>query len=82
MGVSQQYKKMILREDIARRVEEVFREIAQVYEFEIETMAVVEDHIHSCTLSLLQAEYAVNFWHESCGLDYGGSLPFIAAGRQ
>lgn len=58
MGVSQQYKKMILREDIARRVEEVFREIAQVYEFEIETMAVVEDHIHSCTLSLLQAGYA------------------------
>jgi len=29
-----------------------------VYEFEIETMAVVEVHIHSCTLSLLQAEYA------------------------
>ena len=80
MGVSQQYKKMILIEDIARRVEEVFREIAQVYEFEIETMAVVENHIHSCTLSLLQAEYAVNFWHESCCLDYGGSLPFIAAG--
>lgn len=53
MGVSQQYKKMILREDIARRVEEVFREIAQVYEFEIETMAVVEDHIHSCTISFL-----------------------------
>jgi len=82
VGVSQQYKKMILREDIARRVEEVFREIAQVYEFEIETMAVVENHIHSCTLSLLQVEYAVNFWHESCCLDYGGSLPFIAAGRQ
>ena len=53
MGVSQQYKKMILIEDIARRVEEVFREIAQVYEFEIETMAVVEDHIHSCTISFL-----------------------------
>jgi len=44
VGVSQQYKKMILREDIARRVEEVFREIAQVYEFEIETM-VVNSHL-------------------------------------
>ena len=40
------YRKMILREDIARRVEEIFREIAQVYEFEIETMAVVGDHVH------------------------------------
>ena len=27
-------------------VEEVFREIAEVYEFEIERMAVVEDHQH------------------------------------
>jgi len=35
-----------LREDIARRVEEVFREIAQVYEFEIETMVIVKDHVH------------------------------------
>ncbi len=40
------YRKMILREDIARRVEEVFKEIGQIYEFEIETMAVVEDHVH------------------------------------
>jgi hypothetical protein len=31
---------MILREEIAKRVEEVFREIAEVYEFEIERMAV------------------------------------------
>ncbi len=40
------YRKIILREEIARRVEEIFREIAQVYEVEIETMAVVEDHVH------------------------------------
>jgi putative transposase len=40
------YRKMILREEIAKRVDEVFREIAGVYEFEIETMAVVEDHVH------------------------------------
>ena len=40
------YRKTILAEKIAKRVEEIFREIAEVYEFEIETMAVVEDHVH------------------------------------
>ena len=40
------YRKMILREEIAKRVEEVFGEIAEAYEFEIERMAVVEDHVH------------------------------------
>ena len=40
------YRKMILREEIAKRVEEVFGEIAEVYEFEIGRMAVVEDHVH------------------------------------
>ena len=40
------YRKMILREDISKKVEEVFREIAKVYEFDIERMAVVEDHVH------------------------------------
>ena len=30
------YRKMILREEIAKRVEEVFGEIAEAYEFEIE----------------------------------------------
>ncbi len=35
------YRKMILTEDISKRVEEIFREIVQVYEFDIETMAVV-----------------------------------------
>ncbi|HEX3036917.1 MAG TPA: IS200/IS605 family transposase [Thermodesulfobacteriota bacterium] len=40
------YRKRILNENIAKRVEEIFREIAEIYEFEIETMAVVEDHVH------------------------------------
>jgi putative transposase len=40
------YRKMVLREEIAKRVEEVFGEIAEVYEFEIERKAVVEDHVH------------------------------------
>ncbi len=40
------YRKMILRDDISKRVEEVFREVAKVYEFDIERMAVVEDHVH------------------------------------
>jgi len=40
------YRKMILREDISKRVEGVFNEVAKVYEFDIERMAVVEDHVH------------------------------------
>lgn len=35
-----------MNENIAKRVEEIFREIAEIYEFEIETMAIVEDHVH------------------------------------
>ena len=40
------YRKKVLNENIAMRVEEIFREIAEIYEFEIETMAIVEDHVH------------------------------------
>ena len=40
------YRKMVFKESMAKRVEEIFREIAQIYEFDIETMAVVEDHVH------------------------------------
>jgi putative transposase len=40
------YRKLILTEAIAKRVEEIFREVAEIYEFEIEAMAVVEDHVH------------------------------------
>src|SRR3989304_4322208 len=35
------YRKMILREDISKRVEEVFREISKAYEFDIESEGVV-----------------------------------------
>jgi len=40
------YRKMILKGDLAKRVREVFAEIAERYEFEIDTMEVKEDHIH------------------------------------
>jgi hypothetical protein len=35
------YRKMILREAIAKRVDGIFRGVAEIYEFEIETMAVI-----------------------------------------
>ena len=37
---------MILKGDLAKRVREVFAEIAERYEFEIDTMEVKEDHVH------------------------------------
>jgi len=40
------YRKMILEGDLAKRVREVFAEIAERYEFEIDTMEVKEDHVH------------------------------------
>ena len=40
------YRKMILKGDLAKRVREVFAEIAERYEFEIDTMEVKEDHVH------------------------------------
>ncbi len=40
------YRKMILKGDLAKRVREVFGEIAERYEFEIDTMEVKEDHVH------------------------------------
>jgi len=40
------YRKMILRGDLAKRVKEVFVEIAERYGFEIDTMEVNEDHVH------------------------------------
>lgn len=36
-----------MREEISRRVEEAFREVAKVYEFDIVKMAIVEDHVHN-----------------------------------
>jgi putative transposase len=40
------YRKMILKGDLAKRVRQVFGEIAERYEFEIDTMEVKEDHVH------------------------------------
>ena len=40
------YRKMILKGDLAKRIREVFAEIAGRYEFEIDTMEVKDDHVH------------------------------------
>jgi len=37
---------MILNGDLAKRVKEIFVEIAERYGFEIDTMEVKEDHVH------------------------------------
>jgi len=40
------YRKMVLQGDLAKRIRQVFAEIAERYEFEIDTMEVKEDHVH------------------------------------
>ena len=40
------YRKNILTKELKKRVEELFREIAQQCEFEIDTMEVMSDHVH------------------------------------
>ena len=40
------YRKLILKGQLAKRLKEVFQEIAERYEFEIDTMEVKEDHVH------------------------------------
>ena len=40
------YRKWIKREDIRHRVEEVFGEIAERHEFEIQEVRVARDHVH------------------------------------
>ena len=40
------YRKVILKGDLARRMREIFAEIAERYEFEIDTMEVKDDHVH------------------------------------
>jgi len=37
---------MILKGDLAKRLKVVFQEIAERYEFEIDTMEVKDDHVH------------------------------------
>jgi putative transposase len=40
------YRKMILKGELATRLKVAFREIAERYELEIDTMEVNEDHVH------------------------------------
>ena len=40
------YRKQILTGDVAGYLKEVFNHIAEEYGFEIDTMEVVEDHVH------------------------------------
>jgi putative transposase len=40
------YRKWILRGEIQKRAEEIFREIAEHHEFEIDTLEIAADHVH------------------------------------
>ena len=40
------YRKLVLRGDLAKRLKVAFQEIAERYEFEIDTMEVNENHVH------------------------------------
>lgn len=40
------YRKKILRGDVAEYVEQIFRRIAEEYEWEIDEMAVEPEHVH------------------------------------
>jgi putative transposase len=40
------YRKEILGGEIREYLKEVFEQIAQEYEFEIDTIEIVEDHVH------------------------------------
>jgi len=40
------YRKHILTEQLRSRVEELFRAIAEQYDFEIDTMGIEVDHVH------------------------------------
>jgi len=40
------YRKMLLKGKLAERLKEIFKEIAERYEFEIDTAEVKEDHVH------------------------------------
>jgi len=40
------YRKHILTKQLRKRVEELFREIAEQYDFEIDVMGIEVDHVH------------------------------------
>jgi putative transposase len=41
-----EYRRMVLRGDLAKRLNVVFQEIAERYEFEVDTREVKDDHVH------------------------------------
>ena len=40
------YRKWILRGDLQQRVKEIFKEVSEDFGFELDTMEVMEDHVH------------------------------------
>jgi len=40
------YRKHIFDDEIRKSIKEIFQKIAEEYEFEIDTMEVMEDHVH------------------------------------
>jgi putative transposase len=40
------YRKSIFTKEISKYIKEVFQEIARQYQFEIDTMEIMEDHVH------------------------------------
>ena len=40
------YRKNVLSDEVSKRLKEVFHKIAEEYEFKIDTMEVMEDHVH------------------------------------
>ena len=40
------YRKSILNKEIAKYLKQIFKEIAEQFEFEIDTMEVMKDHVH------------------------------------
>ena len=46
LGWAPKYRKWVLRGDLRKRVEELFREIAQDFGFAIDTLEVAADHVH------------------------------------
>jgi putative transposase len=43
---SPKYRKWILRDDIRERVKEIFKEISESHDFEIDTLEISPDHVH------------------------------------
>ena len=64
------YRKMILKGDLAKRVREVFAEIAERYEFEIDTMEVKEDHVQSCSFVFVSASAIFSGWGSTNHKEY------------